>query len=125
MKRVFCGNPTQPCWPPTDLAWNSSLTFGIPVTPPTPLVQGVLKGTCSGQWQTPLTFASVPSFLLGQAAGSPQKGGQVLFPSARLSASREASVWTRPQNGGRGLPWRKPVMLGGVAPLFVEARLAT
>lgn len=67
VKRVLCGNPTQPCWLPEDLAWNSSSTFGIAVIPPSPLVQGGLKGTCSGQWETPVTFASVHSFLLDQA----------------------------------------------------------
>lgn len=76
VKRVLCGNPTQLCWPPEDLAWNSSSTFGIAVIPPSPLVQGGLKGTCSGQWETPVTFALVHSFLLDQAAGSPQKGGR-------------------------------------------------
>lgn len=65
-------------------------------------MQGELKRTCSGQCETPISFASVHSFLPDQAAGSPREGGQVVFPSARLNAKCEASVWTQHQKGSWG-----------------------
>ena len=94
------------------VAWNSSSTFGIPVTPL--LMQGELKRTCSGQCKIPISFASVHSFLLDQAAGSPRREGRWSFhplgPTPNVRHLCGLSI-----RKAAGASMKEPVMLGGVA----------